>query len=85
MVYVSVLSEEDKKSLNKVISSSKDKGYRNRCRAILLSDKRFTSKDIANICDIKRKKTVCEWIKTFKEFGILGLCSKPGRGRKNVM
>ena len=85
MVYVSVLSEEVYKLLHKGISSSKDKGFRNRCHAILLSAKGFCSRDIAIVCDIKRKKNVCEWIKKFKEMGIEGLYSKPGRGRKSVL
>jgi len=85
MVYVSVLSEEVNKLLHIGMQSSKDKGFRNRCHAILLSHKGFCTKDIARICDINRKKTICEWIKKFKELGIEGLFSKPGRGRKNIL
>ena len=85
MVYISVLSEEIIKLLHIGISHSKDKGFRNRCRAILLSDKSFSSRDIAKICDMKCQKTVCGWLKKFRELGIEGLCSKPVRGRKNIM
>lgn len=85
MVYILSISEEVRKLLDKGILSSKDKGFSKRCQAVVLSSKGFCSKEIAKICDMKSKKTVCRWLNKFKKDGIEALYSKPGRGRKSVM
>ena len=70
MVYILSISEEVRKLLDKGILSSKDKGFSKRCQAVVLSSKGFCSKEIAKICDLKSKKTVCRWLNKFKKDGL---------------
>ena len=56
----------------------------NRARCILLSDRKFTIKEISDIFQVYRE-TVSAWINKREQEGPAGLADKPGKGRKPVL
>ena len=55
-----------------------------RCRAVLLKSQGLTSKSIGLQTEMTHI-SVNTWVKRFKEEGIKGLETRPGRGRKPIM
>ena len=68
-----------------------EKGYRTgattfsrRCHMILLKSENRTSKEVADIVGTNQI-SVNSWVKRYETEGILGLKTKPGRGRKRIL
>ena len=57
---------------------------RNRAHSILLSDRKFTIKEISDIFQLNRD-TVSLWIDNRERDGLAGLPDNPGKGRKSVL
>lgn len=58
--------------------------FRMRFRAVLLKSKGLSSQNIGLQTDMSHI-SVNSWVKRFEEFGIDGLSTRPGRGRKPIM
>lgn len=59
----------------------KKAAFRKRCQVIILKSQGRTSKDVGQITGMSHI-SVNSWLKRYKESGILGLHTRPGRGRK---
>lgn len=58
--------------------------FRQRCQALLLSDKGWSCKEIANLFDI-RTRTLYTWMDRWEHMGLVGLMILPGRGLKPLL
>ncbi len=63
------------------VKDGKTHCFRTRCRVILLKATGRSSADVGLITAMT-DVSVNAWVKRYKEFGINGLQTKPGRGRK---
>jgi transposase len=55
-----------------------------RCQSILLKSEGRTSKEVGSITGMSHI-SVNSWLMRYKSEGILGLSTKPGRGRKPIL
>ena len=76
-----VLTDEERESLEKELKGSDNHTFRMRCQAILLKAAGRTSKDVGQIVGMCHL-SVNSWLKRYKQTGLAGLITKPGRGRK---
>lgn len=76
-----VLSETQRAELTKGLKTGKSHAFRCRCQVILLKAEGRGSKDVGEIVDMCHV-SVNSWLKRYKQQGIEGLLTKPGRGRK---
>ena len=60
--------------------------YRERDRAtgILLYYRGYNPKEIANIFEVT-ERVIYNWLRNFKEYGIEGIMTKEGQGRKAIL
>ncbi len=79
-----LLSELAKTDLAKGFKEGKTHAFRTRCQVILLKSTGRTSADVALITDMTYV-SVNAWVKRYKELGIVGLQTLPGRGRKPLL
>ena len=83
--FVSPLTEEQKTELEEIKGSGIfPERVRTRAHSILLSDRKFTIKEISNIFQYDRD-TVSAWIDKWEQEGPVSLSDKPGKGRKPVL
>ena len=78
------LSKEQREELEKGYRMGKTHSFRQRCQMILLKSEKRTSQEVVNIlgsCEM----TVNNWLKRYAQFGIEGLQTRPGRGRKSIL
>lgn len=78
------LSREAREALRAGYETGKSHAYRQRCQMMLLKHEARSSEDIGAIvgsCEM----TVNSWVKRYKDEGIQGLVTKPGRGRKAIL
>ena len=76
-----VLTEEQRKELEKGLRTSPSHAFGMRCQSILLKSEHRKSKDvglIVGMCHV----SVNSWLRRYKKDGISGLQTKSGRGRK---
>ena len=78
------LNEQERLALEKGLRTSKSHAMRMRCQAILLKSDGRKSKDVAGIVGMSHV-SVNSWLKRYKDEGIEGLLTKPGRGRKPLI
>lgn len=79
--YIEKLSEGEKADLEYGKKHGKSEVYRNRCHAILLSNKGYTVDEVMDIFEVVRS-TVYNWYNRWDNGGIEGLQTQPGQGRK---
>lgn len=78
------LTESAKAELQNRFRSDSNHTLRMRCQLILLKAEGRDSKEVAGIvksCEM----TVNNWVKRYKQEGIAGLVTKPGRGRRAII
>ena len=75
------LTEQGKKDLENGYRSDKSHAFRLRCQLILLKSESRNSIDVASIVKMC-EMSVNNWVNRYKKYGIEGLRTKPGRGRK---
>ena len=78
------LSESGREALEKGYRSGKTHAFRQRCQLVLLKSEGRKSEDVALIvkmCEV----SVNSWTNRYNGEGILGLMTRPGRGRKPVL
>lgn len=78
------LSSEEKQALEEGYRSGKSHVLRKRCQLVLLKSQGRTSKDVSRIIGMNHI-SVNNWLDRYQAEGILGLITKPGRGRKPVL
>ena len=79
-----ILSELAKLALEHGHQSGKTHTFRTRCQVILLKSTGRASDDVALITRMTYV-SVNSWVKRYKDFGIDGLQTLPGRGRKPLL
>ncbi len=79
-----MLSESDKSALEQGAKTGMAPCFRTRCEVILLKAIGLTSEQVAKFTAMTYV-SVNAWTKRYKEEGIEGLKTKPGRGRKAVL
>jgi len=79
--FVKKLIVSEKAELEAGKKTGKSSSFRTRCHAILLSDKGYEIKQIADILDIHRS-SIYTWFSNWENNGIEGLKTKSGQGRK---
>ncbi len=82
--FIENLSTEEKAVLEYEKKYGKSDAYRIRCHAILLSNKSFTTNEIATILEVT-KSSIYNWFSAWRTDGIEGLKTKSGQGRKPVL
>jgi len=76
-----VLTEEERRLLEKEVKLTDNHTFRLRCQAILLKAAGRKSQDVGQIIGMCHV-SVNSWLKRYKESGLSGLKTKSGRGRK---
>ena len=79
-----LLSEAAKSALEQGARTGKTACFRTRCEVILLKAMGFTSEEVGKFTAMT-DVSVNAWTNRYKEEGIDGLKTKPGRGRKAVL
>lgn len=79
-----LLSESAKSALEQGAKTGKTPCFRTRCEVILLKAMGLTSEEVAKFTAMTYV-SVNAWTKRYKQEGIDGLKTKPGRGRKTVL
>ena len=83
------LTPEQQAVLEKASRHGKSYSFRQRCLMVLLKSQSRTSKDVVQK-DVAQQVGCCEvvvnsWMKRYQEFGMDGLKTKAGRGRKSIL
>jgi transposase len=76
-----ILSAVSHQELENGYRTGKNHAYRVRCQTILLKSEGRKSKDVGNIVGMSHV-SVNSWLSRYKLYGINGLLTKAGRGRK---
>jgi transposase len=78
------LNLEQRAALEKGYRTGSSHAFRTRCRMILLKSEKRSSAEVADAlgcCEI----VVNSWLRRYEEEGIVGLKTRPGRGRKPIL
>ena len=76
-----ILTAEERKVLENEIKMNDNHAFRARCHVILLKAAKRKSKDVGQIVGMCHV-SVNAWLKRYKQTGLAGLKTRPGRGRK---
>jgi transposase len=79
-----ILSESAKLALEDDFKISQVHCYRMRCQVILLKSTGRKSEEVGEITGMTYV-SVNAWVKRYNDFGIEGLRTKPGQGRKRIL
>lgn len=79
-----ILKEEELSALELGYRTGKSHCYRTRCHCVLLKAGGRYSSEVGEIVGMHHN-SVNFWLKRFKSFGLEGLKTAPGRGRKPLM
>ena len=78
------LTKAQREELEKGYREGKTHSFRQRCQMILLKSEKRTSQEVVNILG-RCEMTVNNWLNRYQQFGIEGLQTRPGRGRKSIL
>lgn len=78
------LSATERQELEEGYHSGSSSAFRKRCHVILLKSAGRTSADVGSIVGL-HQVSVNTWLDRYQSFGIEGLKTKPGRGRKSIL
>lgn len=76
-----ILSDTEKLTLEQGLKTGKTHTYRTRCQVILLKSSGRKSQEVGEITGMTYV-SVNSWVKRYRELGIDGLQTQPGRGPK---
>ena len=78
------ISNEERKTLEKVLKTHEKAYMRERASAILQISNGKSGLEVAQsgLLQKRRENTLYEWVRRYKAEGIAGLANRPGRGRK---
>jgi transposase len=80
-----VLTDVQKKELEKGYKTGETHVFRQRCHIILLKSENRTSKEIAAIPSYPNLISVNTWVTWYEQQGFEGLKTKSGQGRKKIL
>ncbi len=78
------LTKAQRQELEDGYREGKTHSFRKRCQMILLKSEKRTSVEVVKIlgnCEM----TVNNWLKRYEQFGLEGLQTRAGRGRKSIL
>lgn len=78
------LTDSEKFALEQGYQMGESHCYRTRCKAILLKSQGKAASEIADFLNVTIP-SIFNWISRYKNEGIKGLETKPGRGRKPII
>ena len=78
------LTEAQRRELEKGYRFGEKHCFRMRCLAVLLKSDGMAASKVGERVDMEQH-TVSKWLNRYKEEGIKGLETRPGRGRKPIM
>lgn len=78
------LTDSEKLALEQGYQMGESHCYRTRCKAILLKSQGKAASEIADFLNVTIP-SIFNWISRYKNEGIKGLETKPGRGRKPII
>ena len=78
------LSEAQRMELESGYRQGKRHCFRMRCLAVLLKAEGLSASEVGERTEMEQH-TVSKWLKRYREEGIKGLETRPGRGRKPIM
>ncbi len=78
------LTEEEKSSIELLHKTGDKHSLRQRCKIILLKSEGYSVKEISSILSTTQS-SVNNWLKRYNSFGLLGLHTKAGQGRKRIL
>lgn len=79
-----ILKDSERKALEAGFRNGTSHCFRMRCRAVLLKSTGLSSKAVGLQTEMSHI-SVNSWVKRFMQEGIIGLETRPGRGRKPIM
>ena len=79
-----LLTEQTRQILEKGYQTGKSHAFRKRCHIVLLKSEKRSSEKVSKILKIS-EPSVNTWLDRYESFGILGLQTKKGRGRKPIL
>ena len=80
-LFIESLTDTEKITLEQGYKNASSIELRERCHAVLLSQKRYSVQQLAEVFS-KTENTIRTWLNNWKKYGISGIISKPGRGDK---
>lgn len=83
-IKVLLLTDTDRFALEEGFRNGCSHCFRMRCRAVLLKSKGLSSQEIGQQTEMSHI-SVNSWTNRFEQYGITGLHTRPGRGRKPIM
>jgi transposase len=84
MRYIKPLEEADIITLEEAVKNSTIPKFRNRCQSLLLSNKGFKVKVLAEMYEV-RTRTIYTWFNRYESIGIIGLFFLSGNRNKSVL
>jgi len=84
MKFISPLNDETQSQLRLLMRESPNARVRHRAHAVLLSAKRYSIEEIADIFEVDRD-TVSRWLDNWNERGLEGLSDEPRSGRPRTL
>ena len=78
------LTEAQREELSHGFENGKKATFRKRCHFILLSDQGYSIEDISKLYGTTRQ-SVASWYNRYEQFGIRGLDTQRGQGRKPIL
>ena len=78
------LTPPEYQALKSGYEKGKSSAYRKRCHLVILKSEGRTSIDVGQIIGL-HQISVNNWLTRYEKEGILGLKTKPGRGRKSIL
>ena len=82
--HIILLTEQTRQILEKGCQTGKSHAFRKRCHIVLLKSEKRSSEKVSKILKIS-EPSVNTWLDRYESFGILGLQTKKGRGRKPIL
>lgn len=80
-VFIENLNDTETSTLKEGWKNGKNYAFRNRCQCILMSEKGYDAEALARLFSV-RIRTIYSWLNNWKKYGVIGLITKPGQGRK---
>lgn len=78
------LNPQQRTELEDGYQNGKSHAFRKRCHLVLLKTEKRTSKDVGSIVGL-HQISVNQWLNRYEKEGIIGLKTRPGRGRKPII
>lgn len=78
------LTDKEQRQLEEMRKSDSNYRERDRAASVLLSYRGYRPQEIADIFEVSRR-IIYQWFDNYRDFGIEGLETKEGQGRKPIL